>query len=299
MGGCRYVVVRLLADPIRDEPVNVGVIAQTDDRIDGKFTRKLPRSVYAQSDVVGDVFSGLEDEWRERLTAATEKVTVPGEGVVDMKLTDGRYLEWLRSTHIRHVQLSDVRRAEVDIKSEFDFEGFLLHLFDTFVTFRPQAKRVVGKTGTRLHTRLRRDFKPLLDDRKMLEPGIVEGTILWSVDFTYRNGRQVAILAADFSLKSIMEHTEHIFAAWTDLKYAREREVERYTVIGNYRPTTELKKAASLLQRVSSELIEYEGERHSLLRKVYSELEEEVPLKRLDLPPPSSGDEPKPLPPGR
>jgi hypothetical protein len=275
---CRYVLVRLVADPLREEPLNIGIIAQTDERIDSKFTKKLPRSVYAESDLVADVFNGLEDEWRRRLAAGVEKMTVPGEGVVDVPVTDPRYLEWLRSTHIRHIQLSEMRNAEVEIKSQFDFDGVLLHLFDTFVRFRPQAKRVVARLGTRLHTRLRRDFKPLIEDNKMLEAGLVEGTILWRVDFTYRNAKQVAILTADFGLKSIMEHTEHIFAAWADLRDTKGDDIERCTVFGNYRATAELKKAALLLERVSSQVYEYEGQRESLVQMVYRELKEEPPL---------------------
>ncbi len=275
---CRYVLVRLVPDPIREEPINIGVILQTDKRIDFRLTSKLPRSVYTGNDLVREVFKGLEDQWHQRLQAHTEKVSVSGRGVVELPLTDSSYLEWLRSTHKRHIQVSEVRGAEVDIRSEFDFDGLLLHLFDRFVRFQPLAKRVVERPGTRLHTHLRRDFRPLIEEAKIRESAVVEGTILWSVDFLYRNAREVAILSADFSLKSIMEHAEHIFAAWTDLKEVKQAELERYTVLGNYRATGEFRKAARLLERVSTFVFEYESQRQSLLGTVYKQLESDPPL---------------------
>lgn len=299
MGEFRYVVVRLVPDLIRGEPVNVGVILQSDERIDCRFITKLPRSVYAVSDLPGDVFRGLEDEWHERLRAPTEKVTLPGEGVVDLQLTDPRYLEWLTETHTRHLQFSETRSAEVDIKDAFDFEGLLLHLNETFVRLSPQAKRIVGRSGARLRTQLRRDFRRLIEDQKIHEPGSVEGTIVWPVDFTYRNTHQVAIIATDFNLKGVMEQVEHTFAAWADLKETKGDEIGRVTVIGNYRPSAEFKGAATLLKRVSTDFYEYEGQRLSLVEKVYGELNEVPPLEALEKTFRQDSDAPPQLPPPR
>lgn len=285
MTECRYALLRLVPDPIRDEPVNVGVVVQSDIGIECLFVRKLARAVYTDSDLVAGVFQGLEDEWKARLAEPSAVIMDSDGRSVSVPLTDPRYLDWLRRTHVRHVQLSDIRIADVPVDSKFAFEGLVVHLFDRFVRYRPLAKRVVARPGARLHTKLRHDFKPLLDENKMVEGGVVEGTILWEVDFTYRNGSQVAIAAADFNLKSVVENTQHIFAAWSDIQDTKRDEVKRVTVLGNYQTTGEFTKLRRLIERVSSRVYHYEGDRNSLVSSVYSELEDvEVATKDPDLP---------------
>ena len=271
MTECRYIVARLVPDPIREEPVNIGVVLQSDDFVACRFARRLPKAHREHDAFVADLIRDLGDHWDQLLRKGTEWVGFPGMGGTEaISQTDPRYLHWLRDTHRQHLRFSDIRRAEAEIRDQFGFESLLLRLYDTFVGARPQPKRVVAPRRSRLHAALRRDFRPLLDTNKLVDGGLVEGTILWQVDFAHRrNGTEIAIAAIDFDFANVFQRAEHIFAAWADLNDCKGADVSRYSVVQNYRPTSELRKARTLVERFASGVFEYEGQRQPMLEEVY------------------------------
>jgi hypothetical protein len=267
-------VARLVQDLVRDEAVNVGIVLQSEAYVRSQFVPRIPRSLVSDDDLANDIMADLQRSWDKKLANGSELLFIPSKGgqiLVDFRSPD--FLEWLKQAFNRHLQFSEVREAEVDIDDPFSFETLLVHLYNTFVVPRPQPRRPVTAMGTRLHTMLRRDFRQskLLD--KITEGALVEGTILWQVDFAYRNHREVAMTAVDFNAKSLFERAGNTLAVWADLRDVRKQEVWTISVVNNYRATPEHRKALSLVERYASATFNYESERPKMLDLVATDLE--------------------------
>ena len=121
----RYAVARLVPDLIREEFINVGVILQADERVACKFIERIPKSWALPQDIEEDVATVF-------------------------------FLEWLLEIHHRHLQFSGIHGAEIDVGNAFDFDTFLLRLYQTFVSPKPLPRK--PHMRSRLHTEVGRKF---------------------------------------------------------------------------------------------------------------------------------------------
>lgn len=269
---CRYTIARFVPDPIRDEPINVGVILQSDEFVGSKFIPRLPRSWIMNVEAAEELVPQIHDYWGERLKGKTEWIFMPEKGTkTEVTLTNKDFLVWLKRTYDRHIQFSEIRDAEVEVQDRFGFDGLLVYLYDTFVTPKPRARRVISGRA-RLHTNLRHDFQQLKLLDKIEEKASIEGTILWEVDFVYRNGYEVALLATDFNLRNLYERATNVLAAWSDLEHTRRDTVRRISVVGNYKQIPEHRKALQLIERYATVTFNYETEKLKLADMVIREV---------------------------
>lgn len=264
---CRYLIAKFVPDLVRHEPINIGVVLQSDEFVACRFIPRLPRAWLVETELAEEFLPDLRTTWEERLRAKSQWIFMAAKSTkVEVPTTSVEYLNWLGEVYNRHLQFTEVREGEVEATDRFGLESLLMHLYDTFVTPKPRARRIVVGRGTRLHTSLRRDFRQLKLLDKMTEKAVVEGTILWQVDFAYRNGYEVALLVTDFNMKNLFERARDVLAAWSDLREIRKESVKRISVVGNYRQISEHRKALQLVERYASRVYNYEKEEeHSQL----------------------------------
>ena len=74
--GLHYVVAKVIPDLIRQEPLNVGVILQSNEWIDCKFIEKIPKDWDISEDFAQDVVRDLQKVWQARLQQKCEWVYV-------------------------------------------------------------------------------------------------------------------------------------------------------------------------------------------------------------------------------
>ncbi|MBA7678365.1 hypothetical protein ES703_86639 [subsurface metagenome] len=156
----RYIIGRVVPDPVRQEPINVGVILQSDDWVDCRFIEKVPKDWGLEEDIVNDVAIKLNDVWKERLTRPTEVLYLSDiHEHKEIAHTDKAFLTWIQQTYNRHLQFTEIREAEIVIKDAFDFDTFLHRLYGIFVAPKPRPRKPPARS--RLHSKVKKGFKQL------------------------------------------------------------------------------------------------------------------------------------------
>ncbi len=274
----RYTIARLLPDPIRDEPINIGIILQSDKWVRGKFIERIPKAWQIDAALVEDLVELQEDAWKERLTTPSELVYLPDrKDIQKLRYTDAAFLDWIRESQGRHLQFTEIREARINIENEFDFDTFLNRLYATFVAPKPRPRKPPARS--RLRTQLKREFKQLHlpGSERIKERGVVQGTFAWPIDFAYSvdgNGRkphEVAIGLVDFALVKYLDRAKELLGVWADVKTTRPEEVERISILGSYAGIDAHDRTLSMLRKFSDIYI-FEREKNRLLDRVASDL---------------------------
>jgi len=73
----RYVVAQIMPDLIRQEPINIGILLQSEEWIDCKFIQKIPKDWEIPEDVTQDIVHNINHIWKQRLQNKTEILYIP------------------------------------------------------------------------------------------------------------------------------------------------------------------------------------------------------------------------------
>jgi len=276
----RYVVARLVPDLVREEFINVGVILQADEWVSCRFIERIPRSWRLPADIEEDVATLLHKTWTSRLAEPSELLYLPEVGEQrEVTHTDRLFLEWLQQTHSRHLQLSDIREAEIDVSTTFDFDTFLLRLYQTFVVAKPMPRKPPRRS--RLHTEVRREFlhRKLPLDTQIRERDVIVGSFPWPIDFVYQvpaNGKEaheVGIGLVDLSTPNFVDKAKNLFATWVDVRSVRSG-VKTISVIGGVSGLEDQVKAIQMLGRYSDQVFAFERDKEQFINLIAGDFEE-------------------------
>lgn len=272
----RYIVGRMVPDLARQEPINVGVILQSDDWVDCRFIERVPKEWGLDEDMVQDVAVRLNEVWKERLAILTEVLYLSDiHEHREVAHTDRTFLTWIQQTYTRHLQFTEIRDAEVDAKDAFDFDTFLQRLYSIFVAPKPRPRK--PRMRSRLHSKVKEGFKQLeLPVGAVRERDVVVGTFPWHIDFVYSNGNgnrhEVAIGLVDFDLAGFIDKAKDLMATWTDVQAVRGNEVERLSVVGGDITLDARKRAFHMIERYSDNVYVFERQKEAFLERVASDL---------------------------
>lgn len=276
----RYVIARLVPDLIRDEPINVGIILQSDEWVASKFIERVPKAWGLEPDLVEDVAERLDSAWKSRLATHSELVYLENTHEQrQVSLTDEAFLQVLHGSYQRHLRFSEIRQAQVSVKTRFDFDTFLNNLYTTFVAPRPRLRKPARRS--RLRTKIRHEIRQLqLPVREKIRDGdMIEGSFPWQVDFSYRlNGNgsghvtEVGIALVDFALKRYLDRAKEVLGIWADLKSTRPDDVKRISVIGSYSGLEDHESAMRMLDRYSETYL-FELQKDRFLDRVAGDLQ--------------------------
>lgn len=276
----RYVVARLVPDVIREEFINVGVILQADEWVACKFIERIPKSWDLPPDIEEDVATLLHKAWTARLAEPSEIVYLPEHGEQrEVAHTDPFFLDWLQQTHSRHLQLSDMRQADIGIGTAFDFDTFLLRLYHTFVSPKPRPRKPPKRS--RLHTEVRREFlqRQLPLDTQIRERDVIIGSFPWPIDFVYQvpaNGQkalEVGIGLVDVATPNFIDKAKNLFATWVDVRNVRPGAVRTISVIGGVSGLEDQTKAIQMLGRYSDQVFTFERDKDQFVDVVAGDFE--------------------------
>lgn len=273
----RYVIARIVPDLARQEPINVGVILQSDQWVDCRFIERVPRDWGLEEDIVQDVAVRLNDVWNERLASPTEVLYLSDiHEHRELAHTDRTFLTWIQQTYNRHLQFTEIREAEIkNVKDAFDFDTFLQRLYGIFVAPKPRPRKPPMRS--RLHKKVKDGFKQLeLPVGAIRERDVIVGTFPWRVDFVYSNGNgdrhEVAIGIVDFDLAGFIDKAKDLMATWTDVHTVRGDEVERLSVVGGDITLDAPKRALQMIQRHSNNVYVFERQKKAFFERVASDL---------------------------
>ena len=285
-----YVIVRYLPDLIRQEPINIGVIVQSPL---GLYCRFLP-SLGARKheiDLVAVSAQDIEEQFREWFAPETSDVFIPDIGETKAVPTNSvEYLQHLGRVLQHEVRLSEVRIADLDIRSELQIEDCVADLFELFVS--PKARPRRRSLGPRVHTRLRADFKtlgllwgpgapPEVPQHRVKERELLQGAVnLWQVDFAYQNTRKVAISTVDLGLASPLDKAKALTGVYLDVDRARREDAHLVSVFQNPGETREQAEAERQLRSLPGVSYDYEQQRPDLLRMVVEDLDDPAATQR-------------------
>jgi len=275
----RYVVARIVPDLVRDEPINVGIVLQSDQFVSGKFIEKIPRDWGLPLDVEKDVVVNLDAAWKARLKGPPETAYAPVlHEHVFLEHTDRAFLKWIEESHSRHLRFSEVREADIEISDAFDFDTFLHRLYEIFVTPKPRPRKPI--TRSRLHTAVKQELftldKPIAS--QIRDRDVILGTFPWQVDFVYKTpqngsaGYEVGIGVVDFGAPYYLAKTKDLTATWVDVAATRANAVQRITVVGGLAAIPDHSKAFGMLQRFSDEVYVFDRQRDELIGRVANDL---------------------------
>ncbi|HUX48240.1 MAG TPA: DUF3037 domain-containing protein [Dehalococcoidia bacterium] len=283
----RYVVARIIPDLVREEFINVGIILQSDEWVASKFIERIPRDWGLPADLESDIATRLDAVWKARLASRSEIVYLPKSNEQrEVCHTEKLFLEWLRDSYTRHIQVSEIREADIVVKESFDFESFLHRLYDIFVAPKPHPRK--PRLRSKLHTRVKQEFirldLPL--DTKIRERDVVIGTFPWPIDFIYsvpgngHNAYEVGIGLVDLTSPSFLYKAKDLLATWADVKDVRQ-DVQRISVVGGRDGLDEHRKAIRMVERVSSSLFVFDRQKDEFLEGVVKDLVN-LPMFRTD-----------------
>lgn len=290
----RYVIGRMVPDLTRQEPINVGVILQSDQWVDCRFIERVPKDWGLEEDIVHDVAIRLNDVWKARLASPTEILYLPETHEHrEVAHTDKAFLTWIQQTYTRHLQFTEMREAEIDGKDTFDFDTFLQRLYGIFVVPKPRPRKPPARS--RLHSKIKEGFKQLeLPVGAVRERDVVVGTFPWHVDFVYSNGNgnrhEVAIGVLDLELAKFIDKAKDLMAIWTDVRTTRGEEVERISVVGGDITIGDHNRAFQMIKRYSDDVYVFERQRETFLERVASDLLPLNSFRRRGIPPSTHTD---------
>jgi len=274
----RYVVARIIPDLVREEFINVGIILQSDEWVASKFIERIPKDWGLPANLESDIATKLDEAWKERLASPSEVMYIAKLNEQrEVCHTEKLFLEWLRDSYTRHIQVSEIREADITVKDSFDFESFLHRLYDIFVAPKPHPRK--RPLRSKLHTRVKQEFVRLdlpLDTR-IRERDVVIGTFPWPIDFIYSvqgNGHkayEVGIGLVDLTSPSFIYKAKDLLATWADVKDVRQ-DVQRISVIGGRDGLAEHQKAIRMVERVSSSLFIFDHQKDEFLEGVVKDL---------------------------
>lgn len=276
-----YVVARLVPDLIREEPINIGVIAQSNDWAACRFIERIPKNWGLPELLVKDIATNLNEVWRQRIASGPEMIYIPGSNRHEtVRPTQREYLEWLVRTYTRHFTFSDIREADVEIREPFEYNVILERLYNTFVA-PVHARPKKAAPRSRLHTQVKNHFKHLkLPLGEVLqEKGHIQGNFAWPVDFIYRRngavsptGQDVAIGLLDLGTVSFVSRAKDLLAMWADVKEVREDAAVTISVIGGLTTSEDHRRAVNMIKPCSDQLYYFELERDTFFNQVQSDL---------------------------
>lgn len=275
----RYVVAKVVPDLVRDEPINVGIILQSDQFVSGRFIERIPRDWGLPLDVEKDVVINLHAAWKARLKGPPETAYSPTlHEHRSLEHTNREFLEWIRETHSRHLRFSEVREAEIEVSDAFHFDTFLHRLYEIFVVPKPRPRKPVPRST--LHTAVKQELfsldKPIAS--QIRDRDVIVGTFPWQVDFVYKtapNGgpvHEVGIALVDFAAPYYVAKAKDLTATWVDVAATRANAVQRITVVGGLAAIPDHGKAFGMLQRFSDAVYVFDRQRDDLVGRVASDL---------------------------
>lgn len=285
----RYVVARIIPDLIREEFINVGIILQSEDWVACKFIEKIPKDWELSKDLENDVATKLDAVWKSRLTSRSEIIYLPELNEQrEVEHTSKLFLEWLHQSHIGHLQLSEIREADVNTKDNFDFETFLYRLYNIFVTPKRHLRKPPLKST--LHTEIKREFVRLKlpINTQIRERDVIIGTFPWPIDFAYsvpENGHkayEVGIGLIDLTSTNFIDKAKDLLATWADVKDVRQ-DAQRITVVGGGGGLDDHQKAISMVSRVSNTLYLFDRQKDDFFDGVLKDLHGFTTFTREDM----------------
>jgi hypothetical protein len=153
MDACRYVLVRLVPDAVRNEAINVGVLVQTRSRIEGRFIDGLPTSRVPDS-YMREYAGQLQEQWRRRLSGDCEMVLLPGwDRPKPVRLVDEDFLRWLHLGSDPFLRFTEPRAVETSNLDDVQFENIVSELFESLVARRVPKREITVATRPPLRNR--------------------------------------------------------------------------------------------------------------------------------------------------
>lgn len=273
----RYVMLRYLPDPVRSEPVNIGVIVQARDAVRFRVLPDMRRRRFDSTGPLPDM-KILEDYLHALFQKQVQEVFMPGKGtqIVDVATED--YLSYVDRVLSRQFELSDPLSAQIPLDSATALETFVARLFERLVA-PPGGHPIYRSSGRqRIHTGLRRYFKELgVLGGKVRERDTLVGTVKWQVDFSFASDKTVAISTLDLGTKDPIGKALGVVAQWADLKEMRE-DVERVSVVQRMvGERDESEEALALVRVQSSRVYDFAHDVDAWKRDLASDLCVEMP----------------------
>lgn len=195
MDEARYVIARIVPDILRNEPINVGIIFQSDERIAAKFVPSLPKTIVPDQEI-REYAESLQDLWDERLANAEEQILLTGwDHSREIPVTSEEYLQWLHSAWGTFLLFSEPRTIETESLDDVQFAILTDELFDVLVSRRKRrggvrvSAAVPTQTKHQVKRRVQRAFKRFGIQDQFSSPASVGGRIVskWSFDWAHLN----------------------------------------------------------------------------------------------------------------
>lgn len=287
---CNYVLVRYVPDLIRQEPLNIGVIVQSPLGLYYKFIPSLGARKH-EIDLVPVSAGDIQDQFSEWFAKETHEIFIADAGETRSVPTNSvEYLQHLRRVLQDEVRLSEVRIGDLEISSQVQIQDYLASAFDLFVS--PKGRPPRRSLGTRVRTRLRRDFRQLgllwlpglpaeVQERRVRERELLQGAVnLWQVDFTYRNTRKVAISTLDLDVANPLDKAKALTGVYLDVERAGKEDAYLVSVFQTPRETREQAEAERQLRSLPGASFDYVEQKADLLRLVVEDLDDHAATER-------------------
>ena len=281
---CNYALVRYVADVVRQEALNIGVIVQSPLGLHYRFLPTLGDRKH-EIDLVPVSAQDIEDQFSEWFAPDSSEVFMPDNGETKVLRTNSpEYLQHLRRVLQHELRLSELRIADLDIESEAQVDDYLADLFDLFVSPKERPRRKA--LGRRVRTRLRGDFRalgllwgpgapPEVEQRRVKESELLRGAVnLWQVDFAYRNTRKVAISTVDLDVAGPLDKAKALTGVYLDVDRAQREDAYLVSVFQNPGETREQAEAVRQLRSLPGVCYDYKEQRPDLLRMVVEDLDD-------------------------
>ncbi|MCX6010313.1 MAG: DUF3037 domain-containing protein [Chloroflexi bacterium] len=169
MDACRYVIAKFVSDPIRDEPLNIGVILQCPSRkfIASRFLTDFRRITWARPEVEAHLLRAFCKEFNDKIGAFSNPFGLPfiPEPPEHQSVIEPQFLDEVAAQYGNRFQFTAPRGTlTTDPVQELE------HLFHTFVAERPHEIKP-QRIGP---ARLRNKLYMLFDKSQLLVARLVQ-----------------------------------------------------------------------------------------------------------------------------
>lgn len=205
METCRYIIARFVPDPVRDEPLNIGIVLQCVSRkfIACRFLEDFRRITQARPEVEARLMREFGREFQDKVARFSDPFSQPfiPEPPEHQSVIDPAFLDDVAAQYGNRFQFTSPRGTlTTDPVQELN------HLFDIFVAERRKEAKRQRITHYRLREKLHTlfDRSQLLTARLVQQPFILPGKVRregWQFDFG-RDDHNISIyqtLALDVS----------------------------------------------------------------------------------------------------
>ncbi len=274
-----YSVIQYVADLIRNEPINVGVLVQTPSHLSLRTLDNLShlRERLSRADLT--ILTSLSDTLSQRLLPRDQMIYDFKTGrEVRVKNTERAFLEFLTLSYDRQLQFSQIRPCFVQRDRPSDVEELLESLYLAMVepgeSVRPRISRPRSYS---LRAALRRAFRPLIEMDLVREEYRVRASVTHIIPFYYHNSARVLIDTVQLDLRSGAEQlkrTQACLFKWMDISQTLQR--DEYKKAAVYYPpatmTKEYQECVTLLKRYSDQAIDFKEEGENFIQRVFADL---------------------------